>query len=69
MGRARRSDQACHDPPRPSSKVDDVAGFTARGIMRPRDKIRDLLHDPTGLLRLGVPPVARCPQGSETAHG
>lgn len=52
MVRARRSDQACPDPPCHSSKVADVAGIFARGVMRLRDRGRGLSHDSTGALRL-----------------
>lgn len=52
MARARRSDQACHDPPRHSGDVDDVACIFARGIMRLRDWARELSRDSTRSVRL-----------------
>lgn len=42
MGCVRRRDRACHDSPRHSIKVDDVAGILARGVMRLRDESCDL---------------------------
>lgn len=52
MGRVRRRDRVCHDPPCHLSSVNDVAGIFARGIMRLRDRIRDSSCVPTRPLRL-----------------
>lgn len=53
MGRVRRRDRVCLDPPQHTNSVAEFAGIVARGIMRLRDKSRDSSsHDPTGSLRL-----------------
>lgn len=52
MGRADRHSRACGDYPPPMSAVEEIAGLFARGIMRRRDKGRDMSRDSTRSLRL-----------------
>lgn len=52
MGRVRRRDRVCLDPPQHTNSVAEVAGIFARGVMRLRDSARDSSCVPTRPLRL-----------------
>lgn len=74
MGRVRRRDRACHDPPPLTNSHGEVAGIFARGIMRLRDNARDSSRASTGSLRL-MPDAGEVdchaqvpPAGASAAH-